>query len=534
MLTDPFGERTVRANMHPGHENPDCIGPAGPADPDITVLSVQSHDGRPIAALANYSMHYYGAKPVSTDYYGPFCNAFARLIDAEQCSPPFVAMMSHGTSGDQFWSDYSKPKYSWGDRVRYGELVANAAVEAYKTIEYRDNPSIHMAERTLMLRRRTPDEDRLAWAKAILADMGDRKPQTKPEVYAQEAMYLHEDPTCELKLQAIRIGDLGITAIPNEVFALTGLKLKARSPLQPTMNIELANGLEGYIPPPEQYPLGGYNTWPARTAGLEIDAEPKICKAVLGLLEDVSGKPARTPADPDGPYVRAVYASEPAAHWRLSEFEGPLAQDVSGGEHHGNYEDGVVFYLPGPDGPGFRGEAHGNRTAHFAGGRMCASLPELGDTYSVELWMWNGLAYDARPVTGYVLSRGQDGDRKCPGDHVGIGGTHTAQGKLLFYNGDEQRETICGTTNIALRTWHHVVLVRDGRNVSVYLDGNPAPEIKGEADVTRPPGTDEVFVGGRSDNFANWEGKIAEVAVYNRALRPDEIARHYASSGVEA
>ena len=37
-------------------------------------------------------------------------------------------------------------------------------------------------------------------------------------------------PERELKLQAIRIGDLGITAIPNEVFAITGLKLKAQSP----------------------------------------------------------------------------------------------------------------------------------------------------------------------------------------------------------------------------------------------------------------------------------------------------------------
>ena len=33
MLEDPFGQRTVRANMHPGYQNPDVIGPAGPVDP---------------------------------------------------------------------------------------------------------------------------------------------------------------------------------------------------------------------------------------------------------------------------------------------------------------------------------------------------------------------------------------------------------------------------------------------------------------------------------------------------------------------
>jgi hypothetical protein len=57
--------------------------------------------------------------------------------------------------------------------------------------------------------------------------------------------------------------------------------------------MELANGAEGYIPPPEQHRLGGYTTWPARTAGLEVEAEPKIVGALLKLLEDVSGKQRR-------------------------------------------------------------------------------------------------------------------------------------------------------------------------------------------------------------------------------------------------
>ena len=35
----------------------------------------------------------------------------------------------------------------------------------------------------------------------------------------------------ESSVQALRIGDLGITAIPCEVYAITGLKLKAQSPL---------------------------------------------------------------------------------------------------------------------------------------------------------------------------------------------------------------------------------------------------------------------------------------------------------------
>ena len=127
--------------------------------------------------------------------------------------------------------------------------------------------------------------------------MGNRElPGNLTEVYAKEAIFLHEEPRRALKLQAIRIGELGITAIPNEVFAITGLKLKAQSSFDTTMNIELANGSEGYIPPPEQHALGGYTTWPARTAGLEVQAEPKIVTALLGLLEQVAGRPRRQSA----------------------------------------------------------------------------------------------------------------------------------------------------------------------------------------------------------------------------------------------
>ena len=54
MLTDPFGVQNVRAHMHPGHESPDAVGPSGPVDPGLSVLAVQSPEGRPIALLANY------------------------------------------------------------------------------------------------------------------------------------------------------------------------------------------------------------------------------------------------------------------------------------------------------------------------------------------------------------------------------------------------------------------------------------------------------------------------------------------------
>ncbi|MCJ7491996.1 MAG: LamG domain-containing protein, partial [Dehalococcoidia bacterium] len=532
MQTDPFGESTVRAQMHPGYQNPSCIGPSGPADPELSILSVQSVDERPIALLANYSMHYYGAQPVSADYYGAFCRRLEQLIAADGVDPPFVAMMSHGTSGDLHWMDYGKPKDLPG-LERYADALARLAHEAWKTVEYHSAVPLAMAETKLTLDRRLPDAKRLAWAQPVLAKMGDRPPKTKEEVYAREALFLRAQPTRELILQAVRIGGLAITAIPCEVYGLTGLRLKALSPLRPAMNIELANGAEGYIPPPALHPLGGYNTWPARTAGLERGAEPKIVDVVLSLLEEVAGQPRREHRPPAGTYPRAVLASKPVAYWRMHEFEGPMATDCSGNSHAGNYEDFVVFYLGGPPSAAFSGDVRLSRSPHFAGGRMWASFPNVADTYSAELWFWNGLPSDARPVTGYMFSRGREGDTSCPGDHLGIGGTQYGQAKLLFLNGNRDNGVLAGRTHFGLRTWNHVVLVREGKRVTVYLNGAHAPEIEGEAEVTRPPDAFRVFVGGRCDRFANWEGRITEVALYDRALTAGEAAVHYAASGMQ-
>ena len=523
MLTDPFGEVTVRVNMHPGWENPDTIGPSGPVDPDLSLLSFQTPEGEPVALLANYSMHYYGSDPISPDYCGLFSEKMEALLAPSDDA--FMAAMSQGTAGDMHWMDYGKPARQVGID-RYTDDLVRRTHEAYRKIEYRSDATLAMAESLLSLRVRAPDERRLAWARGVMKGVGDRLPKTKAEVYAGEAIHLHEHQEAELKLQAIRIGDLGFAAIPNEVFALTGLKIKAQSPLAHTINLYLANGAFGYIPPAELHPLGGYTTWPARSAGLEVGAEQKITDAVIGLLEEVAKKPRRPRVDAHGPYARAVLASKPMAYWRLDEWGGPTAT-AAAGRVEATHETGVLFYLEGPDSPAFSGPGAINRAPHFAGGRMRADLKGLGPSYSVECWFWNGLAAEARPVAGYLVSRGEVGAKGAPGDHLGIGGTAGSRGNLFFDNGDRLGGGIGGKTVIAPRTWNHVVYVRDGKRATVYLNGAVEPELTGEAEVGCPAGVTQLCFGGRSDNQFNLEGRLDEVAIYDRALGGDEAATHY-------
>src|SRR5205814_9079363 len=97
------------------------------------------------------------------------------------------------------------------------------------------------------------------------------------DIYANETVLLSQSPRqAELILQTFRIGDLGIAAIPCEVFAEIGLELKKKSPFKSTFTIELANGYNGYLPTPAQHASGGYETWRPRATSSETDSSVKL------------------------------------------------------------------------------------------------------------------------------------------------------------------------------------------------------------------------------------------------------------------
>jgi putative membrane-bound dehydrogenase-like protein len=511
MGQDPFGDTTVRAMMHPGHLNPDYVGPSGPVDPWLSVLSVQTDQGRPLAFLGNLSMHYFGGHPgVSADY----CGRFAALIEQRMPSagPDFVAILSQGTSGDLWWGDYSLPaKQSW-DIDTFTGALADLAMAAWRTIEHRTDPSLAMAQSRLTLDRRMPDSQRLEWAREKTTAMNGRRPANRPEVYAEQAVFIHENPSEEILLQAIRVGDLGITAIPNEVYALTGLKLKSRSPLPGTFNISLANGASGYIPPPEQHALGGYTTWPARTAGLEVQAEPKIVDAVLSLLEQVAAAPRRETVEFQGSYSRVIQADQPVLRWNLGEQERRVAGPSI--QFRGQFLGNVAFHLPGVGTEPFGG-GHRSHSVHFAGGKLAAETLERPASYSVELWFWSGMPNTVRGTTGTLFDFG--------GDVVAISGTDSAKpGRLTLGH-------LSGTTEIQPRQWQHIVLVRHQSEVTLYLNGMPEPEFHGE---TAPPrNLAGLFIAGDRSDRANFEGRIDEVAMYDHALTHAQVSLHFESAG---
>jgi hypothetical protein len=208
-------------------------------------------------------------------------------------------------------------------------------------------------------------------------------------------------------------------------------------------------------------------------------------------------------------------------------------EDATGHKNKAIFEEGVAL-VPPRDPPVSAQKSSAARGASLGGGRIAATLDALTDAYSVEFWFYNTMPHTARPVTGYLFSRGLEGPEGTPGDNLGISGTSAPDtvppGRLFFYNGDASK-LIAGKTELAIDTWNHVVLVRDGHRVAVYLNGNAEPEISGELAKGYPDGVTQLFLGGRNDNFANFQGNLAEAAVYDRALSGQDAARHYKAAG---
>ncbi len=278
------GALTNIAMMNPGSHNTNKVRQTGPVDPAVTVLSVQTREGAPLALLANYSTHYASAPPgeISADYFGVFCRLMAQDLKA---GPDFVALMSNGTSGDANPIDFTKTNWVSTPPV-VARAVADAALKALATMRHRDDVTLRAFTRHLTLGVRLPTVEQVGEARAFLAaNVVNRPTRNWEENYARETTLMADWPaTREITLQALAIGDFAVAAVPCETFGSTGLAIKQASPFPLTMVVGLANGYHGYLPPPDQFPFGGYTTWRARSSYLEKEAEPKIREGIADVL----------------------------------------------------------------------------------------------------------------------------------------------------------------------------------------------------------------------------------------------------------
>ncbi|SVC53359.1 uncharacterized protein METZ01_LOCUS306213, partial [marine metagenome] len=290
IVENPFGNKKDQVRMNPPRRSPLLDRSAGPTDTQVPVLSMLHADGRPLALLSNYSLHYVGGTgpgTISADYFGVFADRIQELLKADRQQPPFVGMLSNGTSGDINNINFQgipKRQPLYGQINFVAHKLADEVLKVHKIIKHHDWVALKAGQKDVSLGVRRPEGEEIARAKQLLEDAKDSQHLNKNEIYAQETLRLTKyPPRMPIPLQALHIGDLRICAIPCEPFAEVGLALKDLR--KDTFVIGLANGYFGYLPTARQYALGGYETWRSGWSFLEVDSAKRVINALVELMK---------------------------------------------------------------------------------------------------------------------------------------------------------------------------------------------------------------------------------------------------------
>jgi neutral/alkaline ceramidase-like enzyme len=288
--------RRVRANG----EDPPAVGrnPDGFVDRDLIVFRIDDRQGRPVAVLANFQCHgtvlAYENKQISPDWMG-----MTRKV-VEQALPGALCLYFQGAAGNQGPVEGFTGDLAVAHRLGtiLGHQVA-ALAHGVETVQ-REPVFEGFVESTAYQARqhwrvKGPRDATLRFGSALVEV--PRRQHTKAEVSAMEKrlqrateqlqsargrqdewsqyqagarvrrfsdlldqwkLPVSSEPL-HIEIQALRIGDQSIVAMPGEPFAEIGVAVKKASPFPNTMFCGYSDGAGGdYVPTADEYRHGGY------------------------------------------------------------------------------------------------------------------------------------------------------------------------------------------------------------------------------------------------------------------------------------
>jgi hypothetical protein len=238
-----------------------------------------------LAVVANFSLHYIGDRPgdvISADYYGVFAN-----LMRERKGPEFVALLTHGASGDVNNIDVSQKPASRAPGERSREVagwIADQVDRCWAQAKFEERLTVAATQSTYMQRVRKPKGVEIEEARQ--QSENDKLPLVD-RLYGKERLELLKwRDEVPMVIQSLRVGGFAASTFPGEMFCRLGLDLKHASPFPVTAFIELANGYSGYTPTRADYDLGGYETSLARTAyAAPFTGEEMVALAAIQLRE---------------------------------------------------------------------------------------------------------------------------------------------------------------------------------------------------------------------------------------------------------
>ncbi len=281
-----FVDGSVR--MHPAGDDPGLLRPEGVPDEGLTAMGVFGESGAPIALVASFACHPVcigSAVEYSADYPGALREGLWALWGKEA-----QVLYLNGFSADVGPDDVDDSRCGYGEEgLRYlgSELAARVTPGLRQA---RKAPEV-VIEGSLVrtpLEVRQPAAEALESARRALPGDLAEIPQDVELLKARELLLLErevqEQPVIDAEITLLRIGDGLIVGWPGEIFSAYGRRIRRLSPLRHTMPVALANGCHGYVPTPEAFGGGGYETWLCRSSKLEPRAGDKLLLATRDAM----------------------------------------------------------------------------------------------------------------------------------------------------------------------------------------------------------------------------------------------------------
>jgi hypothetical protein len=272
---------------NPGKRNPNIARPAGPIDPDVSVLEFNSAEGEPLATFVNHALHLdtVGGEEFSADY--PY--TIARILDAVR-GPEHLTIFTMGTSGNVNHIDVSsgEPQKGHGEAARIGAILAAEVLKTRKRLEPVNTDTLQVRSQTLQLPLNPHDPADVETARQVVAKYG--KPGAAPFLDQVKAFRVlnvveREGRPLDAEVQVIAQGDqVAWVGLPGEIFVELGRAIKLASPFPYTVISTLANGTVGYVPDRKAYPQGNYEVVSARMAAgsgeMMVDAVTRLLTSI--------------------------------------------------------------------------------------------------------------------------------------------------------------------------------------------------------------------------------------------------------------
>ncbi len=248
---------TVRTN--PGRRNPDVAGPTAPIDPEVGVLRLTNRiDGRQLV-LVNFALH---LDTVGGCVYGADYPFFLERTLKRAYGPHLDAMFVQGCSGDVNHIDVGRadqPK-GFAQAEEIGTVLAGEVIKALARASAVELTPIRYQHRLLEFGVEVPTDEQVAEAWRIREST--EKGMKADLVGASRTIALAERGSpIRVEVDAARLGEVVLAAMPGELFCDYGLRLKASSPGVATVVAELCHDDLRYIPTRAGKEAGGYESW---------------------------------------------------------------------------------------------------------------------------------------------------------------------------------------------------------------------------------------------------------------------------------